>query len=240
MESEIKKIINSILCSCINLSVFYPFRTVMKYQYFNGGNFKDTMSILIKDCDKLRLYRGFSYNSSRVILNKTVDMYNYSNKKNYIEIGLISTLTKTILLPLDTIGNVYQTKGKNNNIIKLNNKKYGKISYYNGFSCFFFINMIYKSSFFYLLDKLKNDKNTSLNNMINGIISSSLSDILVNPLRVIKSKKQNNYMNISYYDIIKKIRYKELIKRGLLNRIFINSLSNGFFIMIWKESDKII
>ena len=111
----------------IQLSSLYWLRTIIKYQYVNPQTLRTSSRNLWRDTDRFRLYRGFIPNFSKVFLGKVgesslIKHYQPQNKND-----ILTTLfnsgrdysLKTLMMPLDTIGNSYQVNGlKSQEIIR--------------------------------------------------------------------------------------------------------------------------
>merc|ERR1719189_551017 len=72
-----------------------------------------------------------------------------------------------------------------------------------------------------------------------GAAASSVSDVVSNSIRVVKTKKQTHSdANVGYLTVTKEV-YSEsgaygLFLRGLETRIFTNVLQGAFFTVLWK------
>lgn len=79
-----------------------------------------------------------------------------------------------------------------------------------------------------------------LRNACIGIISSVVSDTIVNAVRVIKTTKQSlsSKQNASYSDAVRIILaadgWQGLFGRGLQTRIFANALQSIVFTVVWQ------
>merc|ERR1711972_941601 len=78
-----------------------------------------------------------------------------------------------------------------------------------------------------------------LRNALNGAVASSVSDVVSNGIRVIKTKKQtHSQADIGYAAAAKEIYDKDgvygVLFRGLETRIYTNVLQGAFFTVLWK------
>ena len=97
----------------------------------------------------------------------------------------------------------------------------------------------------YLNNYIPKFNNNSVKNLIRnasiGFISSLFSDTITNSFRVIKTTKQTDKSNKSYYEIgeeiIKKNGFIGLIFRGLETRILTNGIQGLMFNILWKYFD---
>ena len=83
-----------------------------------------------------------------------------------------------------------------------------------------------------------NNIDSNIRNALLGFTCSSISDLLTNPLRVLKLNRQSNIYSISYYDIYKNIvcehGFLGLWGRGLFTRIFTHGIQGSVFMVFWK------
>jgi hypothetical protein len=256
------KKINKVLVSSISgsmagvsqLSVLYWLRTIIKYQYVHNTNLSETTTKLIKDSDKLRLFRGIIPNSFKIGFGKIGEagIITYfkpsENKNNILSSSLCSssliTGWKLLMMPLDTMGNSYQVSGLKSKKI-MNNKidKYGYNILWTGtyaYAGISFINYsIWVSMYNYLNIYLPTDLNTDLRNGIIGFSSTVCSDLVVNPLRVLKTYKQSHPSNISYMEIIKEKIIKENgYFRGIHGKMIFNCFNSALYLILWKRLDR--
>ena len=70
------------------------------------------------------------------------------------------------------------------------------------------------------------------------MICSLITDMLVNPLKVIKTNRQ--VRSVSYTEIFKKLNRDTGFYRGFLTRIGYNSLNGALFILLWQNLEMII
>ena len=122
----------------IQLSSLYWLRTIIKYQYVYPQTLRTSSRNLWRDTDRFRLYRGFIPNFSKVFLGKIgesslIKHYQPQNKNdilyNTILTAGVITTWKTLMMPLDTIGNSYQVNGlKSQEIIRHRIKTQGVIT----------------------------------------------------------------------------------------------------------------
>ena len=82
-------------------------------------------------------------------------------------------------------------------------------------------------------------KDDTKKNMLIGLGCSTVSDLLTNPIRILKTYKQSNKENITYFQALREIREsKGLVNfyfRGLGTKIILNGLNSGLFLVLWKK-----
>ena len=254
-----------------NVYLTYPLRTIVKVQYVEGNTIFETFKNILKNNNYKRFYSGINLTLIRVGLGRCCEAGTYTYYKNnnmpigtnnqkfnnVSEISIITSLLKLSLSPLDTISNSYQVNGNKlgKDYIKNKYNKYGIRSLYYGFTpnlgISFIGHYIWFSSYSYLDYYFKNDeiilnKNILNKNIKNGLIgfsSSILCDLVVNPIRIIKTIKQSNKDNITYRKIINNTFSNQLDKnllRGLYLRTFINAFNSSVYVILWKKIESLL
>lgn len=252
-----KSVYNNIIAGGIagvsNVYLTYPLRTVVKIQYVEGLTITDSIKKLYKQNKLIRFYDGVKPTLFRVGFGRCLEAgsYSYFNNNsskqfnNIIEVSTIATISKLLLTPLDTMSNSYQVNGKKLGkkylIIKYNNQ--GIKSLYYGLVPNLLISFIghyiWFSSFSYLNYNIKDEIiNNNIKNGLIGFSSSIVSDIVINPIRIIKTIKQSEKKNTSYLEIIENTFYNKINKnifRGMYLRTFINAFNSSIYVILWKK-----
>lgn len=194
----------------INSFIFHPPKTIIKYQYVNGSSLAFTLTKMVYNEDKLRLFRGISPNIIKYSVGKMGEASIYTYFKNIDkdnnEISKLSmtslyiTLWRINLMPFDTMSNTLQVHGQEGyQIIKRRIRSFGIGTLYSGTVIYGLINYINCFTWFgiyntmnNLLDNdingniLRNDKNGNIinanNDIKNGIIgfTSTLGSDIIN------------------------------------------------------------
>ena len=261
------------LAGIINMALLHSPKTIIKYQYVYNTSIIETYKQLVKhNNDKLRIFRGILpsimksslgkmgdigiytyYMDKNEYINKNDSIINepwYNQNINMLKISFLTTLWRFNLIPIDTLSNTYQVHGKEAyNILKNKVKKNNIHVLYHGSialtSINFISNFIWFSVFTNLNKNLPNNINNDFRNGLIGFSSTLSCDIVVNPIRIIKTYKQSHKENISYINCINEIfSNKNNIKnqnsistlfRGFKIRIMINSISSGLYVILWKR-----
>ena len=254
-----------------NVYLTYPLRTVVKVQYVDGNDIIKTFKNILKNKSYRRFYSGINLTLVRVGLGRCCEAGTYTYYKNnnmpigtnnqkfnnVSEISIITSLLKLSLSPLDTISNSYQVNGYKlgKDYIKKKYNIYGIRSLYYGFTpnlgISFIGHYIWFSSYSYMDYYFQNDKNVINNNILNknikngiiGFSSSVLSDLIVNPLRIIKTIKQSSKENLTYQEIIKNTFSNQIDKnilRGMYLRTFINAFNSSIYVILWKKIELLL
>ena len=242
----------------IQLTSLFWLKTLTKHQYRHGTSLPVSFSQLYKEKDLLRFYRGFTPNLLKVSLGKFGDtaLYTYfhqpdfkylSNEWRSTYIALASSFIKFNLMPLDTYTNMYQVRGKEGSIVmKQKIKRDGIRVLYHGSTAFFLSNFLGNASWFYTLDYLNSKlyksyhkKDDTKKNIIIGFGCSTVSDLITNPIRILKTYKQSNKENISYLQALKEIKeskgWRNFYFRGLGTKLILNGLNSSLFLVLWKK-----
>ena len=257
IKSSNKALKTGVTSACLQVTSLLWIKTINNYQYRYGTNLKDTCKILYNDGGILRFYK--SYLPSLFVASSCkfceLNAYYYTKQNNFnnverlLFISTISSITRLGVIPIDTLDIFLQVEG-NKGVSTLYNKTkdHGLRVLYYGASPWILNNFVGTFAWFgvhnYLDTKYKNDFNNNFNikNGIIGLSSSITTDILTNPLRILKIYKQSNEQNIGYKttinNIIKEKGISELLLRGLKTRIIIHGIQSIFFTIIWKNLEK--
>ena len=244
---------------CLQVSTLMWLRTVNNYQYRYGTNLKDTFTSLYSNGGVLRFYIGYFPALYVASVCKFAELNAYYFTKDFnsydklLTISAISSLSKLSVVPIDALDIILQVEGKSG--LKLLSEKIKKNGYrvlYYGSTPWITSNFIGTFSWYFVHNTLDtkfkdkfNDTNLQFNlkNGLIGLSASMTSDILTNPLRILKINKQSSIDNIGYLDTIKQIKnekgIQEFFMRGLNTRILIHGVQNIFFVIVWKNLEKL-
>ena len=148
-------------------------------------------------------------------------------------------------MPIDSIKTNYQVTGEVNTLYK-NVKKNGIRQLFNGSSAAFSTCLMGHYPWFFTYNYLntiikETNTDSSLIKLIKrgsiGLSSSIVSDTFSNSFKIIKTIKQTNNINTSYYDIIKYMNNKDGYKwifRGLKTKYIVNGINSIIFSITWK------
>ena len=249
LQQALKSGLNGFKAMTIQVFSLMWLRTIMNYQYKNGGSFKEVLFKLYKEGGIPRFYSGIIPALIQGPLCRFGDTFSNSIILNYLEQSPIPIFVKTLiasgtsgiirilLSPVDTIKTMQQVEGKN--ALKLLGKKIkenGFISLYDGAMANGLLNIIGHYPWFLVHNYLDSylpmyDNSIILRLMRNafiGFASSCVSDIISNSIRVLKTSVQTGegkkgYKEI-YEDIKKKNGIKEVFIRGLNTRLITNGI----------------
>jgi len=261
-QDILKSSLASSSAGIIQLSSLFWLKTIIKHQYRYGMSPLVSFKQLSMDKDKFRFYRGYTPNLIKTVFGKFGDaaFYNYFHREEFnslsnIErssyISFASSFLKFNLMPLDTYTNMYQVRGNKGKIIM--KEKLGKDGIkvlYNGSGAYLLSNLLGNTSWFFTMDYLNNiyyekdiKKNDIKKNLGIGFASSTVSDLITNPIRILKTYKQSNKENISYNTALKEIINSKglfnLYYRGLPTKILLNGFNSAIFLVLWKKFENI-
>jgi len=258
-----KKAVNSGLSGykamTIQVFTFMWLRTVMNYQYKNGGTFKEVALKLYKEGGIKRFYLGIipaliqgplcrfgDTFSNTIILNFLKNIYIPIFLQTVLA-SITAAFIRIILTPVDIVKTIQQVEGKTA-LSKLKDriKEKGIISLFDGALANGLLGLIGHYPWFVMhnyLDKYLPGANGGpglilFRNAFIGFVSSCFSDTISNSVRVLKTSIQTTDGKKSYKEIYKNIKNKEgktgILFRGLNTRLFTNGMQGLLFNVLWK------
>ena len=259
LQKALKSGLNGFKAMTIQVFSLMWLRTIMNYQYKNGGSFKEVFFKLYNEGGIRRFYSGIIPALIQGPLCRFGDTFSNTIILNYLRNSSIPIFIKTgiasgtsgiiriILSPVDAIKTMQQVEGKNA-LIKLSKKikENGFLSLYDGALANGLLNIIGHYPWFLVHNYLDRylplyDNNIILRLMRNafiGFASSCISDIISNSIRVLKTSIQTGEGKKSYKEIFEEIKKKEGIKevfiRGLNTRLITNGIQGLMFNIMWK------
>ena len=258
LQKAIRAGLNGYKAMTIQVFSLMWLRTVMNYQYKNGGTFKEVVLKLYKEGGIPRFYSGiipaliqgplcrFGDTFSNAIILNILKNYNLPI---FIKTGLASTtagVIRIILSPVDIVKTMKQVEGQTAMTkLKSRIKEKGWISLYDGALANGVLALIGHYPWFVVhnyLDRYLPMYNNSIilslmRNAFIGFVSTCVSDSISNSLRVLKTSIQTgegkkNYKQI--YDDIKKKEGTKGLFRGLSTRLLTNGIQGIMFNVMWK------
>lgn len=227
-------------------SFLYWMKPIMKTQHVYGTSISDTIKVLHQDPDRFRFYRGFLVSSFQCSIGRTTDLFLYKKlnngidekNKQYVPIisGICASSVKMAIMPLDTIANIYQVRGIKGKEYIRGNLYRGTLAYGTIHAC---SSSLWLSSFSLFHNHPKfNNTNENLKCLITGFICSFITDICVNPLRVIKTTKQTFTPTKSYSELVKDLSGSYY--RGFKIRVIMNGLNSALFVLFWQHLENLL
>jgi hypothetical protein len=236
----------------IQQSSTYGLKTVIKNQYVHGTPIYKTFKTLYNNKGLISFYRGFIPSILKITIGRNSDIllhkfYTQNLNASKAHIALISGLTSSVLklgiMPLDTVSNLYQVHGKKAKEIIKKQYKNENYFFYRGTMAYMTLSGIGSSAWLYTYSRLNDinlHKNKNINNALIGVSSSIVSDLVVNPIRILKTYKQSSSDYISYKNIIKNVikmdgNFMKSYFRGYGLRMGLNAFNSGLFMVLWKH-----
>lgn len=263
LKKAIKAGLNGYKAMTIQVFSLMWLRTVMNYQYKNGGTFKEVLQKLYKEGGIPRFYSGLIPGLIQGPLCRFGDTFSNAMILNLLGPTPLPIFIKTvvasctagifriIITPVDTLKTMKQVEGGSAlTKIKKRIKEKGLISLYdgalaNGFLAVFghfpwFVVHNYLDSYFPMYNN--NILLSLIRNAFIGFTSSLVSDTISNSIHVLKTAKQTGDSKKNYLEIFEDIRKKDGLKgiffRGLSTRLMINCIQGITFNVLWKYFGK--
>lgn len=234
----------------------------MNYQYKFGGTLMEVLRKLYKEGGIPRLYQGllpwaiFQAPLSRFgdVASNEMMLAIVSNLLPQVPVG-VSTFAgsaaaatfRVTITPIDTCKTILQTDGANGWILlKDKIRRNGPLVLWAGWEGNYLANMMGNYPWFATMNVLQ--KNVPVpqgqfaklvRSALLGAIASSVSDVVSNSVRVVKTKKQTHPdATIGYIgaarEVVESDGIQGILFRGLETRIFTNVLQGAFFTVMWK------
>lgn len=201
-----------IIIKTSEILLFYPLHSIIYYQHVNNSSLLSTIKNLNNNQG---FYNGIRFQLMYLPINKFIDLQCYKDYGSNIEGSVICSLFKIFTYPMNTFEVFYNL-----------NKKYPHINnLYNGYKFYFLSNSIsyyiWFNSLEYFNKKISIENNIQKNACV-GFLSGIIVDILVNPLRVIKTNLQNNIL-------LNKLNTNIIFFRGIKSKLILSALQTSYF-----------
>jgi len=245
----------------LQVSTLMWMRTIMNYQYRNGGTFLGSYKQLMSEGGVRRLYSGYVPALLQGPLSRFGDTFANAGVLALFEssetMNNVPTAAKTVfasataagmrifLTPIDTVKTMMQANGKEGiPLLKQKLAKGGPAVMFHGATATMAATFVGHYPFFATFNTLQENIPTPNNffqklarNAGIGFASSVVSDTLSNSLRVVKTVRQTN-ATMSYNEIVTGIVQKEgyagLFGRGLQTRLVCNGTQGLMFSVVYK------
>lgn len=251
------------IAGTMQVFAFMWLRTTMNYQVKNGGSFSEVLHKLWAEGGLARLYRGLlPWAIFQAPLSRFGDVA--ANEMVISVLGtlfpqipvsvstFLSSLTsacwRILITPIDTCKTILQTDGdKGMKILRDKVAKGGPLVLWQGWEGNYIANVVGGYPWFAVMNYLsqrvpvpKGNVQKLIRSAFLGACASSISDLVSNSIRVIKTKKQTHEnAHITYRQAIKEIVDEDgvygILFRGLETRILTNVLQGAFFTVVWKS-----
>jgi len=248
----------------VQVGAFMWMRTLMNYQYANGGTLVESFKALVAEGGIPRLYKGVSFAIVQNPLSRFGDTAANTGVLAALEAfqpnmpvammtafaSVGSATWRIFLTPVDTFKTTLQVQGDVAfKMLKEKVAKGGIGVLYNGAAANFAANWVgnypWFATFNYLQQKVPQAEGKMKlgRNALIGICSSAVSDTVSNSLRVVKTIKQTSSdADFGYVaaikGVIEKDGYKGLFGRGLKTRLLTNIMQSMIFSVAWKAIEE--
>jgi hypothetical protein len=245
----------------LQVSTLMWMRTIMNYQYRNGGTFVGSYKTLMAEGGVRRLYSGyvpallqgplsrfgdtFANAGVLALFESNEDLNNIPTAAKTVFASATAASMRIFLTPIDTVKTMMQANGKQG--IPLLKQKLaigGPSVMFHGATATMAATFVGHYPFFATFNTLQENIPTPSHfggklarNAFIGFSSSVVSDTLSNSLRVIKTVRQTN-ATMPYKEIVDGIVAKEgymgLFGRGLQTRLLCNGTQGLMFSVVYK------
>lgn len=250
------------LAGTVQVLAFMWLRTVMNYQYKFGGTLFEVLAKLYKEGGIPRLYQGlFPWAIFQAPLSRFGDV-----AANDLVVGLGGTLLpqvpvsittfaaslagagwRIMITPIDTCKTILQTDGAQGwAVLKGKVAQNGLFVLWSGWEGNYLSNVVGNYPWFATMNLLQKHVPVPegaflklVRSAFCGAVASSISDVVSNSIRVLKTKKQTSEdANAGYLKVAREVFDKDglhgLFFRGLETRIYTNVMQGAFFTVLWK------
>eukprot|EP00548_Thalassiothrix_antarctica_P016971 CAMPEP_0194195754 /NCGR_PEP_ID=MMETSP0154-20130528/76304_1 /TAXON_ID=1049557 /ORGANISM="Thalassiothrix antarctica, Strain L6-D1" /LENGTH=385 /DNA_ID=CAMNT_0038920303 /DNA_START=123 /DNA_END=1280 /DNA_ORIENTATION=+ len=233
-------------------------RTVINYQYRNGGTIGHAFATLYADGGILRFYQGAQYAFLQGPLSRFGDTAANEGVKELLggmelSMGIVTAfasfvaaLWRMTLTPLDTLKTTLQVGGEEG-MKGLRHKiaTNGLFVLYDGALGNWAATLVGHYPWFVVNNQLEKvlpaattPRSKLLRRAFIGFCSSVVSDCISNSIRVAKTVKQTSEVQLTYIEAIQQVMHSSgitgLLFRGLEVKLFSNALSSILFSIMWK------
>ena len=233
-------------------------RTVINWQYRNGGSIWDAFTALYNEGGIARFYQGAGYALLQGPLSRFGDTAANEGVQELLSgsypVGVVTlcaslaaALWRIVLTPVDTIKTTLQVTGTSGlDLLKAKVTKHGVWVLYDGALGNWGANMVGHYPWFVVNNQLEQlipkADNTPRLKLIRrafiGFCSSVVSDCCSNGIRVVKTFKQTSDIPMTYVEaassLIESSGIMGLLVRGLGIKVLSNAISSIIFSVIWK------
>ena len=219
------------IAGIVQVTTLMWLRTIINYQSRYGASFRQAVVVLFRDGGIRRFYRGFGFalvqaplsrfvstaanDGVQVLLASFVATQAWGPGRTTVVASLVVGVWRMLLMPIDTCKTVLQVdsvEGFRNLIRRVRAGRIGVL--YQGAVANALSSIIGHYPWFLTFNALSNSqklletvKSQLLRNAFIGLVSSVVSDTVVNAIRVVKTTKQavGSKHNVGYLEVIRMI-----------------------------------
>jgi hypothetical protein len=245
----------------VDVALLMSLRTVMNHQYRHGGSLTKTITKLYREGGLPRFYSGFTAAMFEAPLSRGVGAAaNYATLHLLAQSGagdlpvVVKTAASSVFVasfrmvyyPLDTIKTMLQVEGKQampQLRAKIQHSGYSVL--YHGASFNILATAVRHTLWFSAYNHLDqafpaptSGASAMVHNAAVGAACAITTDILANPLSLVKAYRQTSTTTISYGGIVRSVvashGWSGLFTRGLATRIWVDVLNSAVFTVVWR------
>jgi hypothetical protein len=237
-------------------------RTIMNYQYRNGGTTSEAIKILWAEGGWKRFYRGIGPALIQGPMSRFGDVAANAGMLAVLDntesgVGLpiafktflasnAAAAWRIFMMPVDTVKTTMQVEGsKGMSMLWAKSRANGPLVFYHGGVGAYMATLAGHYPWFYTHNYLSSvvpvpqDRLSKLARYgAIGFCSGVISDCVSNSLRVLKTYRQTSQVKISYAEAAQNVIAKDgvlgLFGRGLKTRIIANGMQSVMFSITWK------
>mmetsp|Transcript_23465 Transcript_23465/g.42377 ORF Transcript_23465/g.42377 Transcript_23465/m.42377 type:complete len:296 (-) Transcript_23465:96-983(-) len=254
------------MASVVSVFLLMWLRTAMSYQHVKGVTMSEAIQLLYEDGGIPRFYKGLLPALCMMPLSRFGDIFSNEVAREFLAESFPAWIVtmfassmaaswRILISPADTIKTMMQVHGSEG-ITHLQNKisKLGPAALYQGAMGAsaatwvghypWFVTHNFLEAYCIrnqILDAHMKNQNPTRKNVrraLVGLISSLVSDVCSNAIRVLKTYKQTSVEPIGYMEAASKIIEKDgltgLFFRGLTSKLTANALNAMLFTVVWK------
>lgn len=254
------------MASVVSVFLLMWLRTAMSYQHVNGVTMSEAIRRLYNDGGIPRFYRGLVPALCMMPLSRFGDIFSNEVAREFLAesypawivtmfASSMAASWRILITPADTVKTMMQVHGSEG-ITHLKNKvsKLGPSALYEGamgasaatwmghYPWFFTHNFLeaycVRNQILDAHLKHQNSTRKNVRRALVGLISSLVSDLCSNAIRVLKTYKQTSLEPIGYAEAAARIIEKDgltgLLLRGLTSKLTANALNAMLFTVVWK------
>eukprot|EP00045_Choanoeca_perplexa_P010184 m.101822 g.101822 ORF g.101822 m.101822 type:complete len:284 (+) comp15187_c0_seq2:1645-2496(+) len=245
----------------VDVALLMGLRTVMNHQYRHGHSILETIDMLHRQGGFPRFYSGFTAAMLEAPLSRGVGAAaNYATLHMLNEGGgqdlpvVVKTAVSSVFVasfrlvyyPLDTLKTTLQVEGKQaipQLRIKIQHSGYSVLYHGAGFNILATAarHTLWFSAYNYMDQAFPaptSGWSAVAHNATVGAVCAITTDVLANPLSLIKAYRQTSSSSISYRNIVQSViashGWSGLFTRGLATRIWVDVLNSAVFTVVWR------
>ena len=255
------------MASIVSVFLLMWLRTSMSYQHVNGVSMSEAINQLYNDGGIPRFYKGIIPALFMMPLSRFGDIFSNEVSRQFLSdaypaavvtlfASSLAAAWRIIISPADTVKTMMQVHGTEGlTLLRSKISKSGPSALFEGalgasaatwvghYPWFVTYNFLESYCLRHQildahLSKNQNPMRKNIRRALLGLISSLVSDVCSNAIRVLKTYKQTSVEPVGYMEaaarIIEKDGFNGLFFRGLTSKLTANALNAMLFTVVWK------